>query len=298
MMKNHSFTMAAGLLATCFMMASTDTSFAGTWQPVGSNWTYLDDAGKMVTGQMIVDHNQSYYIGQDGLMKTGFVPINNAYYYFSPSGNMLTGWVFDQNDWYYMQLDAAHFGQMTINATQVINGKTYYFGADGKMVHDTSIGQTTYGSDGAAITNAQVATNTSNSAAATTTTTSTSGTTADHDKRVNDLFNLVNSERAKNGLSALTLNSQLCTIADERASELDKAGNLSIEGFEKYDTQILSLFTTYGLNLSSGVNDANSVMDNWMSSSTNSNTVLGSRFTNVGIGIGICNSTVILIVAG
>lgn len=294
MMKKYSLTMATGLLATCFMMANAGTSFAGTWQPVGSNWTYLNDAGKMVTGQMIVDHNQSYYIGQDGLMKTGFVPINNAYYYFSPSGNMLTGWVFDQNDWYYMQLDAAHFGQMTINTTQVINGKSYYFGADGKMVHDTSIGQTTYGTDGAAITSTQTTTNSNTSASATTT--GSASTASDHDQRVNDILNLVNSERTKNGQSQLTLNSQLCTIADARAAELDKAGNLSTEGFEKYDTQILGSFTTYGLNLSSGVNDANSVMNNWMSSSTNSSTILGSRFTNVGIGI--CNSTVILIIAG
>ena len=50
-----------------------------------------------------------------------------------------------------MQGTADHFGQMAVNTTQIVNGKTYYFGADGKMVANTTIGGTQYGADGVAV---------------------------------------------------------------------------------------------------------------------------------------------------
>lgn len=97
---------------------------------------------------MITDNNQIYYIGTDGTMKTGFVTINNAMYYFAPSGNMMTGWVLDNGSWYYMSPDATSFGQMVKDSMLTIDRKTYYFGQDGKMAHDTTIDGLTYGSDG------------------------------------------------------------------------------------------------------------------------------------------------------
>ena len=142
------FCITAGIVSS---LAFSLTAFAGTWQQTGAGWTYLKDNNQYANNELVADNNQLYFLGADGIMKTGFVPINGVYYYFTPAGNMQTGWVFDNNAWYYMQTDAAHFGQMTVNANQNVNGKNYYFGADGKMVHDTTIGQVTYGADGAAV---------------------------------------------------------------------------------------------------------------------------------------------------
>lgn len=152
MRKTTAKKMMLGIASTCFFVAGSMMVFAGTWQQTGAGWTYLKDNNQYANNELVADNNQLYFLGADGIMKTGFVPINNVYYYFTPAGNMQTGWVFDNNTWYYMQTDAAHFGQMTVNASQNVNGKNYYFGADGRMVHDTTIGQTSYGADGAAIT--------------------------------------------------------------------------------------------------------------------------------------------------
>lgn len=168
MRKTTAKKMMLGIASTCFFVAGSMMVFAGTWQQTGAGWTYLKDNNQYANNELVADNNQLYYLGADGVMKTGFVPVNSVYYYFTPAGNMQTGWVFDNNAWYYMQTDAAHFGQMTVNASQNVNGKNYYFGADGKMVHDTTIGQMTYGADGAAVTynqntNAGVNTNTDSS---------------------------------------------------------------------------------------------------------------------------------------
>ena len=130
---------------------------------------------------------------------------------------------------------------MTVNASQNVNGKNYYFGADGKMVHDTTIGQTSYGADGVAVTyNQNTNGGYSNSVYTdgdadyadvsadvyasfgnddTMYLVGKNGTLTDfthqvfnHDECVPEILNLVNNERAKAGLSLLTLDSQLCQI--------------------------------------------------------------------------------------
>lgn len=147
-MKKMFRTIALSAVGTVTMAC---TAFAGTWQKNNNEWRYLNDAGQMVVNQLINDNNQLYYLGADGAMKTGFVPINGAYYYFSPAGNMQIGWVYDNNAWYYMSRVGDNYGQMLVNKSKNVDGKYYYFGADGKMVHDTTVNGQYYGSDGEAV---------------------------------------------------------------------------------------------------------------------------------------------------
>lgn len=308
------FCITAGIISS---LAFSLTAFAGAWQQTGAGWAYLKDNNQYANNELVADNNQLYFLGADGIMKTGFVPINNVYYYFTPAGNMQTGWVFDNNTWYYMQTDAAHFGQMTVNASQNVNGKNYYFGADGRMVHDTTIGQTSYGADGAAITYGQ-STNTNSSNPVVTNLMINGAAVAggqdldlselskyginlgnmdvggdlnpqniadyDHDTYVNEVFRLVNQERAKAGKSALTLDNNLCRIADARAKEIST--NYSHDGFAAYRAELYPYYHNYvGENIAFGSINPTSAMNKWMNSSEHRSNILDDDFTDIGIGI-------------
>lgn len=302
------FCITAGIISS---LAFSLTAFAGTWQQTGAGWTYLKDNNQYANNELVADNNQLYYLGADGIMKTGFVPINNVYYYFAPAGNMQTGWVFDNGAWHYMQADAAHFGQMTVNASQNVNGKNYYFGADGKMVHDTTIGQMTYGADGAAVTGTNSGNSRYSNSAYTDGDADYDGVSADvyasfgdddtiylvgkngtltdfthqafnHDECIREIFNLVNNERAKAGLSSLALDSQLCQIADMRASEI--INDYSHDGLVKYKPTILSTYRICGENAARGQSSAISAMKEWMDSNGHRENILYNNYTSIGIG--------------
>ena len=308
------FCITAGIISS---LAFSLTAFAGTWQQTGAGWTYLKDNNQYANNELDADTNQLSYLGADGVMKTGFVPINGVYYYFTPAGNMQTGWVLDNGAWYYMQTDAAHFGQMAVNVNQNVNGKNYYFGADGKMVHDTTIGQVTYGADGAAVTYGQN-TNTGSSKPVVTNLMINGAAVAggqdldlselskyginlgnmdvggdlnpqniadyQHDTYENEVFRLVNQERAKAGKSALTLDSNLCRIADARAKEIST--NYSHDGFAAYRAELYPYYHNYvGENLTFGAISPTLAMNRWMNSSKHRSNILDDDFTDIGIGI-------------
>ena len=310
-MKKNVTKLATSMLAACFLTVGAIPALAGTWQKSGNNWTYLNDAGQMVAGQMVNDNNHLYYLGTDGIMKTGFVPINGAYYYFNPSGDMITGWVLDNGAWYYMQGTADHFGQMAVNTTQTVNGKTYYFGADGKMVANTTIGGTQYGADGAAVVNNFRENSNAGAISGGTDSTDNAAIVSmaggeylnigglnlkidygvskpsnyNHDQFVNEVYQLVNQERTKRGLNPLTLSPELNQIADERAEEIST--DFSHNGFQSYKDEISASFGTYiiGENIAYGAQSAADVMYSWMTSSGHKANILDNRYSNIGIGI-------------
>lgn len=318
MRKTTAKKMMLGIASTCFFVTGSMMAIAGTWQQTGAGWTYLKDNHQYANNELVTDNNQLYFLGADGIMKTGFVPVNGVYYYFTPAGNMQTGWVFDNNAWYYMQTDAAHFGQMTVNASQNVNGKNYYFGADGRMVHDTTIGQTSYGADGAAVTYNQNTNGGAYEAAYGATdyldgySSTESGvyvqfgndntmyavgkdgsltkasnysqiTTFNHDECVEDIFKLTNQERLKAGLSELSLSDELNEIADERAMEIAK--DYSHSGFHNYVGTIRSIFgnVSAGENIT-GARSASEAMKSWINSSGHRDNMLSSDYSNIGIG--------------
>lgn len=313
--------MMLGIASTCFLMAGSMMSFAGTWQQTGTGWTYLKDNHQYANNELVADNNQLYYIGADGVMKTGFVPINGVYYYFTPAGNMQTGWVLDNNAWYYMQTDATHFGQMTVNASQNVNGKSYYFGADGKMVNNTTIGQVTYGADGAAVTGQNgngkayggadyLDDNYSSTESGVyaqfgnddtiyaldkngkiVKSYSAQDTAYDHDAWVNQIYNLTNNARIKNGQSTLSLDSELCRIADERAEEIadefQTTSNISHDELHAHASEIRSMFGQIAIreNIDTGAITPTMVMSDWMNSAGHKANILNNNHENIGIGI-------------
>ena len=309
------FGISVGIISS---LAFSLTAFAGTWQQTDAGWMYLKDNHQYANNELVTDNNQLYFLGADGVMKTGFVPVNGVYYYFAPAGNMQTGWVFDNNAWYYMQTDAAHFGQMAVNVSQNVNGKNYYFGADGKMVHNTTIGQTSYGADGAAITYSQSANTDSSKPVVTNlmingvavaggqnldlselskyginlgnmdvggnlTQATQSVSSFDHDAGVTEIYNLVNQERAKQGLNKLVLSEALNEIADQRAEEI--VNDYSHNGLHAYAGDIRDIFGQVKISENIDGNfSASGAMNAWMNSSGHRANILNPNFSNIGIG--------------
>lgn len=109
---------------------------------------------------------------------------------------------------------------------------------------------------------------------------------------VADVLALVNSERAAAGLSALTLDSKLCALADIRAKEIV----MSFSHTRPNGTSCFTVFKENGVsyryageNLAYGQTSAKSVMNGWMNSSGHRANILGKNFGKIGISCYIAN---------
>lgn len=106
----------------------------GQWLKDKGKWYYLDSGtGIMRTGWVCVDQ-QIYYCDKSGVMLTGFQTIDKKLYYFKTgdSGRMLTGWfIVDGKKHYANEAGVVQTGWLTIKK------KKYYFkpSANGAMVN-------------------------------------------------------------------------------------------------------------------------------------------------------------------
>ena len=84
------FSVAAAALA--LSAALTVPAYAGTWKYVNDQWKYQRGTNKFAYNEWIKDNGKYYYIGNDGIMKTGWQQVNNQWYYMDQTGVMQTGW--------------------------------------------------------------------------------------------------------------------------------------------------------------------------------------------------------------
>ena len=119
-----------------------------------SEWKYnTDDSWSMtvnINGQIVNATNGFYNI-----VKTENNVVNNSVYYFDEKGKLVTGWVKDsENNLYYFDpLKNENFGKMSIGWKE-INGESFYFGPDGKMMKNGITPDGKYvGEDGKLISN-------------------------------------------------------------------------------------------------------------------------------------------------
>lgn len=87
------FSVAAAALA--LSAALTVPAYAGTWKYVNDQWKYQRGTNKFAYNEWIKDNGKYYYIGNDGIMKTGWQQVNNQWYYMDQTGVMQTGWFKD-----------------------------------------------------------------------------------------------------------------------------------------------------------------------------------------------------------
>lgn len=102
-----------------------------------------------------------------------------------------------------------------------------------------------------------------------------------------DLLALINEDRSKAGLSPLTLDSALCSVAQLRAGEcVAEFGHTRPNG-TPYKTAVSDAGISYshvGENLASGQSTATEVMESWMGSGSHRDNILSDDYTKVGIG--------------
>ena len=94
------------------------------------------------------------------------------------------------------------------------------------------------------------------------------------------VLNLVNSERAKEGLPVLTMDRELLAAANQRAAELcvlfDHTRPSGDDCFTVSDKAM-------GENIAAYQVDAEAVMDSWMNSSGHRNNIMSDRWSSIGI---------------
>ena len=102
------------------------------------------------------------------------------------------------------------------------------------------------------------------------------------------VFLLVNAERAKHGLSALTYDSTLERAADVRAAEIKKSFSHTRPDGKSCFTAIDETgysYRTAGENIAYGQRSASEVMEAWMNSEGHRANILGQNYTNIGVGV-------------
>lgn len=99
------------------------------------------------------------------------------------------------------------------------------------------------------------------------------------------VLELVNQERAKQGLSALSMDKDLLDAAVQRAAETCFRWDHERPDGEYFNTVLdtTSWGSYAGENIACGQASASSVMNSWMNSSMHKANILGSSYTNIGI---------------
>ena len=110
-----------------------------------------------------------------------------------------------------------------------------------------------------------------------------------HSAYARDVLSLVNIERATNGLPALTLNADLCAVAQEKAQDM-RTSNYFAHNSPNYGTpfdMIKAFGISYraaGENIAMGYQTPAAVVTGWMNSEGHRTNILSSNFTQMGIG--------------
>lgn len=119
----------------------------------------------------------------------------------------------------------------------------------------------------------------------TTTTTTTAPPASDSMDRAEQVTALVNAERAKAGLPALTLNRELSANATVRAREIINSFSHTRPNGNSFSSAITLSYRTAGENIAYGYSSAESVMNGWMNSAGHKANILKSSYTQIGVGV-------------
>lgn len=98
------------------------------WLTLDENTYYFGEDFIMRTGWQDLDGNR-YYFGSDGVMNTGWKSVDNMRCYFGTDGILHTGWLDLDGKRYYLEENGA-----MVNGWLDLNGSSYYFGENGAML--------------------------------------------------------------------------------------------------------------------------------------------------------------------
>ncbi len=106
------------------------------------------------------------------------------------------------------------------------------------------------------------------------------------DSYVTQVLSLVNEERAREGLSALSLNTSLSGAASVRAAEIQTSFSHTRPGGKDFSTVLRESGISYraaGENIAYGQTSAQKVMNDWMNSAGHRANILNASYTEIGI---------------
>ena len=107
-----------------------DTSLQTGWVKYDNNWYWMKEDGTMASSEWITyDKNRYYFRSWGGMYTNAFITYDNNLYYLGSDSKMAIGWQSIGGNTYYFR----NWGGM-ITGKQVIDGKTYVFDEDGKLV--------------------------------------------------------------------------------------------------------------------------------------------------------------------
>ena len=104
---------------------------------------------------------------------------------------------------------------------------------------------------------------------------------------VTQILNLVNEERAKAGLSALTLDMNITAAANVRAKEIKQSFSHTRPNGSDFSTALTEQGVTYrgsGENIAWGQKSPEQVMNGWMNSDGHRANILNKNYRNLGLG--------------
>lgn len=107
--------------------------------------------------------------------------------------------------------------------------------------------------------------------------------------QANEVLKLVNAERSKRGLKALTLTNKLTSVANTKAKDMANNKYFSHQSptygspFEMLQKFGVS-YKSAGENIAAGQKSAQEVMNSWMNSSGHRANILDSKYTQLGVG--------------
>lgn len=115
--------------------------------------------------------------------------------------------------------------------------------------------------------------------------------TADEDasEQAKAVLKLVNAERGKQGLKALSLNKKLNKVAEDKAKDM-RDNNYFDHNSRTYGTPFDMMrsyginFSTAGENIAAGQRTPEQVMESWMNSSGHRANILNKNYTQLGVG--------------
>ncbi len=101
------------------------------WLSLGEDNYCFDDNGIARTGKVKID-GHTYTFGEDGKMTLGsFEKNSDGTYSYYINGQKQRGWFMIDGDWYYFSRTN---GFKTLSGTKSVNGLTYTFASDGKLI--------------------------------------------------------------------------------------------------------------------------------------------------------------------
>jgi len=112
-------------------------------------------------------------------------------------------------------------------------------------------------------------------------------TDGSQDAFASQVVKLVNEERAKAGLSPLSVNSKAANAAQTRAREIEKSFSHTRPDGSSFNTALTEAGVSFrgaGENIAYGQTTPQQVMEGWMNSSGHRANILNANYTSIGVG--------------